>query len=226
MKQGSACLGCKRSRVQISAARPAKPFRFNIAPLPKNIEARKRTAVRVEIVGEISKIAVAEVLQVSPVNEWPLSQKRNRPEPVHAAVQFQREHMRRTHRRGERKPVTTRHIPFAGSFELSLERVVCELVGELGVGVCSPSVNLAEPLSEPGSDPAPEIAWATRGRVRGNSCCPEKGICAVQPRPQPQLLAHRVGDVRRKGGFRYALVGVAGRPRFSKGTKSRAAGPV
>jgi len=124
----------------------------------------------------------AEVLQVSPVNEWPPSQKRNRPEPVHATVQFQDQHIGRAHTPCEGEPVSIRCVPFAGSSELSLERVVVverdnyvarlrEVVGKLGVGVCGPSVNLAEPLPEPGSDPAPKIAWATRGRVRGNSCC-------------------------------------------------------
>ena len=38
---------------------------------------------------------------------------------------------------------------------------VYELVGQLSVCLRGPSVNLTEPLSEPGSDPAPKIAWIT-----------------------------------------------------------------
>ncbi len=79
------------------------------------------------------------------------------------------------------KPVATRQIPFAGSFKFPLEEIVVverddhitclyKLVGELGVSDGVPEMNLAEPLSEPVSDPAPKIAWATLGSVCWNSC--------------------------------------------------------
>lgn len=75
--------------------------------------------------------------------------------------------------RSEWETVTIGYIPFAGSFQFSLQRVVIvegndhvaglrDILCEAGVRICSSEVNLAKPLSQWKAQESPKIARGKR----------------------------------------------------------------